>query len=322
MRGEQRRRLWSLATLPDPGRPAYEVIHRRGGAALRYYSPAGSHSPYAPLVLVPPPGTAIRTGWRGEAGRVAYFSARGFDVYWIDWGEIAHADDRRHLADYFAALLPEMLARVQFHAGRGRLSLYGWRLGGLFTLCCAALSSPASIARVALEDVRIDYHAPLPHAARENALRHGLAAWRRVSGLRAADLPPACLHLPGWLEQMARGVEAGHPGGAAREALRFRRVLPAGVIADLVDFLWLDNALAAGRLPMVGAKASLSALRVPVLYLVDAERGGCTSRCAQRLAAVVSEVVSERIHSDGPGADRLDARAAGVRVADWLTAAR
>ncbi len=102
-----------------PGSAEFEIIHRRAGVSLRYYAPAAAPetgpAPRTPLVLVPPLAADIRIyDRRNEHSLVAYLSAHGFDLYLIDWGWPTRADDRRHLTDYFAALLPEMLNRVRF----------------------------------------------------------------------------------------------------------------------------------------------------------------------------------------------------------------
>lgn len=311
-----------------PGAAEYEIIHRRAGVSVRYYAPAGAPengaAPRTPLVLVPPLAADIRIyDQRTRHSLVAYLSARGFDLYLVDWGWPTRAEDRRNLTDYFAALLPEMLNRVRFHSGRHRLCLHGWRLGGLLALCYAAISPAGDLAGLVLLDTCIDYAAEPVGAAVAGGLRRRARRWRRLAGLRAGHLPVSALHLPSWLQATARQAVLGPAQPPDDDALR-ARAYPGGVVADVIDHLWTDNLLAAGRLPMAHASAGLAAVRAPILFIADADHPVCSPGCGARLAAVVSsrDIECEWTHGDPlhPACGALMARRSWSRVADWLIA--
>lgn len=308
-----------------PETAAFEVIHRRAGVSVRYYAPAAPSEtetrPRSPLVLVPPLAADLRIyDRRNQHSLVAYLSARGFDLYLIDWGWPTRADDRRRLTDYFAALLPEMLGRVRFHSGCRRLSLHGWRLGGLIALCYGAVSPADDLAGLVLLDTCIDYTAEPVGAG---ALRRQAGRWRRLTGVRAGHLPVAALHTPGWLQSLARQTVLGAAQPPDDEALR-SRAYPGGVVADIIDHLWTDNALAAGRLPMARPGAGLAHVRAPILFVADADHPVCSAACGERLAAVVG---SPRVDCEWTRGDpqhaacgALMARRSWSRIADWLVA--
>lgn len=328
MKDDATRRRFGRRPRRTPGVAEFEVVHRRAGVSLRYYAPAGREAatgaPRTPLVLVPPLAADIHIyDQRNEHSLVAYLSARGFDLYLIDWGWPTRADDRRHLADYFAALLPEMLNRVRFHSGRNRLSLHGWRLGGLLALCYAAISPADDLAALVLLDTCIDYASERDGEAGGQRLRRRAGRWRRRAGLRAAQLPVTALHLPSWLQSIARQAILGGAQPPDDDALR-ARAYPGGVVADVIDYLWTDNVLAAGRLPMPSPCATLAAVRTPILFLADAEHPVCSARCGTRLIEHVAsdDVVLEWTEGDPRHAacGALMARRGWSRLADWLIA--
>ncbi|WP_423823510.1 alpha/beta fold hydrolase [Salinisphaera sp. SPP-AMP-43] len=327
MKTDRRPRLFDRRGVLLPGCAEFEVIHRRAGATLRYYAPApiedDEPSPRSPLVLVPPLGVDTRIyDRRDQHSLVAYLSARGFDLYLIDWGRPTRADDQRHLGDYFAALLPEMLNRVRFHSGHRALSLHGWQLGGVFALCCAALSSPDEIAHLVLLDTAIDYRAAGAAGLQPHALWQRAAPWRRLTGLRASRLPVKLLHTPGWLQGIARQVLYGPSRSHADEELMGCRAYPGGVVADIIDYLWADNLLAQGQLPMAGTATRLAAVHAPILHLCDRSQPVCSAVCGQRLASVVAsrEVISEWVEPDSTSSvgGALTAQSSWAQVADWL----
>lgn len=311
-----------------PGSAEFEIIHRRAGVSLRYYAPAAAPetgpAPRTPLVLVPPLAADIRIyDRRNEHSLVAYLSARGFDLYLIDWGWPTRADDRRHLTDYFAALLPEMLNRVRFHSGRQRLSLHGWRLGGLLALCYAAVSPADDLTGLVLLDTCIDYAAEPGAGTAGGRLRQRARRWRRLAGLRAGHLPVAALHVPSWLQSIARQAVLGPAQPPDDDALR-SRAYPGGVVADVIDHLWTDNTLVAGHLPMTRPGAGLASVRAPILFIADAEHPVCSPVCGERLAAVVGSDRVEREWTNGDpqhaACGALMARRSWSRIADWLLA--
>ena len=334
----------ALPALED--RPAaFDIIHRRAGAALRHYprhSGLGARAPRTPLVLVPPLSIALGVyDLSGERSLVRYLTGRGFDLYLIDWGRPSRADDRRRLADYFSGLLPEMLARVRVHSGRTRLSLHGWGGGGHFALCHAAMSAPELVANLVLVATPVDYHHDGAVGARVRRLAARGRRLRRATGMTLSRLPPVLLHAPGWMSELALrwgpmdAAGGGEDDGHEEEnALRARAVgtiandgiaaYPGGFVADVIDHFWIDNALATGRLPMAGASVGLEAVRVPILAVVGQRDQQATPASARRLADVVAsrDVMFDELPCGHVGALTGDAAArySWSRIADWLIA--
>lgn len=304
----------------------YEVVHRRAGVTLRYYPPGtrqGSSASYrTPVVLIAPLGVDVSIyDQRNRHSLVAYLSARDFDVYLIDWGAPGYSSDRRCLADYFAALLPEFLARVRFHSGHHQLLLHGWRMGGLFALCHAALRPASELAGLVLLDTCIDYQAAPAHAALQQSTGQGLQDWRRWAALRAARWKAHSPTWPRWMQNLAQQAVSELTAGEDAISL-YSYSYSSGVMADIVDYLWNDNVLAHGQLPMVQTDVDLSAVQVPLLCIEDISQSVCSPGCTQLLQRHVGSrdfahhVVDEPPEMEATGA--LLARQSWPAMGDWL----
>lgn len=319
-----RRRLFDRASLVAGGKTPFDVIHRRGSVSLRYYPalteseiglvdgtrlPVDRDGPRTPLVLVPPLAVNMLVyDLFPERSLVRYLRARGFDLYLVDWGAPGWGDNRRDMADYFAALLPEMLNRVRCHSGRSRLNLHGWSLGGLFALCHAALAAPDTIANLVLVGTPVDYHDNGVLGERYRAFARQAHRLRGATGLTAHQLPAALLRTPGWLNSLVFKMTS--PAAAARSYTRLLARLhdadhvmanatqsafldamvayPGGAVADFIDYLWVENRLAAGRLPMAEAEVGLDRVSAPILNITGARDVVVTPECSQAMQGLVS----------------------------------
>ncbi|RJS94758.1 alpha/beta fold hydrolase [Salinisphaera sp. Q1T1-3] len=338
---------WQTGLIPMDEAAPFDVIHRRAGATLRHYPkpsdmPQPAAAPRTPVVLVPP--LSVHVGvydLSRERSMVSYLQARGFDVYLVDWGRASRADDRRRLADYFAGLLPEMLNRVRVHSGRKRLSLHGWGGGGHFALCHAAMSAPDAIANLVLVATPIDYHHSGALGARVRRMAARGRRLREATGLVFGRMPPVLLHAPGWMSELALrwgprdGPADGDDAAYAEEtALRLRATgvqshdgaaaYPGGFVADVIDHLWIDNALAAGRLPLRGSRVGLENVRVPILVVTGQRDQQATPAATRALADVVSSRDLSFLDIDAGHVGALTGEAAAreswPRIADWLCA--
>ena len=357
--GHARQHLFDRDALVQAGQTPYDIIHRDGPVSLRYYPPLtdseieladGSVLPVAktvqrtPLVIVPPLAVNMLVyDLFPERSLVRYLRARGFELYLVDWGTPTRAQDRLDLSSYFADLLPEALERVRAHSGKRKLSLHGWSFGGLFSLCHAATAG-ADIANLVLVGAPVDYHDNGVLGERYKTLsRH--AGWvRRYTGLTAHRLPAALLRSPGRLNALVfkltspmtavksyaslvanlhdEGYVSSHATNAA--FLDGMVAYPGGVVQDFIDYLWIDNVLGQGQLPMKRADADLSDVAAPILNITGRHDVIVTTACSQAMLRHVSsrDVTCRTLKGGHVGIVSSETAMTETwrEIADWLIA--
>lgn len=301
-----RDRLLRSGELVQAGQTPFEVIHREGIVQLRYYPPlqaeaidlAGERlevqqTPFAvPLVLVAPLAVNMLIyDLFPQRSLVRYLRARGFELYLVDWGRPDSRHDQYRIGTYIAELLPRMLEQVRAHSGSQRLSLHGWSFGGLFAYGHAALSRDPDIANLALIGAPCDYHANGTLGLQYQRLARQLRLMRKLTGFRPHAMPPRLWRSPGWANSLAfkltnpvaslqgyfellknlhdREFVADHATNGA--FLDDMVAYPGGVIQDVVQYLWADNLLAKGRLPIRRCEAELRAIDANLLVVAGRE---------------------------------------------------
>lgn len=352
-------RVFDRESLVQAGRTPFAVIHEDGPVSLRYYPPLvekeielanGEVVPVAetpqrtPLVIVAPLAVnMLAYDLFPERSLVRYLRARGFELYMVDWGEPTRAHDRLDLADYFARLLPEVLERVRLHSGQRRLSLHGWSFGGLFSLCHTALAGD-DIANLVLVGVPVDYHDNGVLGARYRALSRSARALRRVTGLTAHRLPAALLRSPGRINSLLFKLTS--PTAAVRSYANLVANLhdedyvsahttnaaflddmvayPGGVVQDCIDYLWVDNVLGQGRLPMADPPADLSSVAAPIFNITGRGDVIVTPECSQAMLRFVAsrDVTCRTIRGRHVGivSSETALNDTWAEMADWLIA--
>jgi len=355
-----RRRLFDRDSLVAAGKTPFDVIHRHGTVSLRYYpaltdahitladgstQAVAQQTHHTPLVLVPPLAVNMLVyDLFPERSLVRYLRARGFDLYMVDWGTPSWSDNKRHLADYFASLLREMLNRVRFHSGRSRLNLHGWSLGGLFALCHAAMADPDTIANLVLVGAPVDYHNNGILGERYKNFAHAARQVRARTGLTAHRLPTTLLRSPGWLNSLAFKLTS--PVASVRNYQQLLANLhdteyvasnatnaafldgmvayTGGAVADFIDYFWVENRLASGRLPMRQPSAGLDRVRAPILNITGRDDPIVTPSCSQAMQGLVSstDVTCRSVAGGHVGivSSALAQRETWPQIVDWLIA--
>ncbi|MDC3379330.1 alpha/beta fold hydrolase, partial [Planctomycetota bacterium] len=123
---------------PEIAPTPFDVVLRRGPLTLRRYRAAGKRLP-VPVVLVPsiinrPYILDLREG----QSLVAHLLSQGLDVYLIDWGLPTQADAGLDLAAYSGRLMRDVLRSACATSGSASAHLFGYCLGGTFSLIAAA----------------------------------------------------------------------------------------------------------------------------------------------------------------------------------------
>lgn len=272
-------------------RTPYEEVFREDITCVRHYLPLTEEhialgdttlpvSPTrfrVPLVLVAPLAVTMRIyDLFPDRSLVKYLTARGFDVYLVDWGRPEARHDTLHLADFFADILPRALAAVRAHSGVRELSLHGWSFGGLFAMSYAALGDP-HVRNLVLLGAPCDYHAAAKLGATSRRLAKQLGRLSRRTDLGVHRLPPRMMRSPGWANSLMfkltspiatlegygdllrnlhdREFVAAHATNAA--FLDDMTAYPGAVSQDIIQHFWTENCLFEGRLPLRDTKRTL-----------------------------------------------------------------
>ena len=341
------------------GQTPFQVIHQHDIAQLRYYPPlpAGqidvdgepldvARDRHAiPLVLVAPLAVNMLIyDLFPERSLVRYLRARGFELYLVDWGRPARAHDHWNLATYISELLPQMLAKVREHSGEQKLSLHGWSFGGLFSLCHTALSDDKDIVNLALIGAPCDYHANGALGVQYQRLAAAMGWLEQRAGWQVHQSKPGRWRSPGWANSLAFKLTS--PVASARSYIELIANLrdhefvsnhatnsaflddmvayPGAVMQDIIQYLWTDNVLPTGQLPIAGCDARFSAVTANTLLVSGRQDMIVTRACTAPIQQLVSSKDVSLIEVPGGHTGILGgsqaARAIWPAVADWLAA--
>ncbi len=148
--------------LPDVpvGQSPKELIWTRNKARLYHYLPTTSNTKRhsVPLLLIyslinKPYILDLRPG----ASLVEYLLGQGYEVYLLDWGTPGPEDRHLKLDDYVLDYLPRAIKHVLRHAKTTEITLFGYCLGALLTLCATALHPALPIKNLVLIAAPVDF---------------------------------------------------------------------------------------------------------------------------------------------------------------------
>jgi len=273
---------------------------------------------------------------------VRYLRARGFELYMVDWGRPGKYHNHLSLSSYFADYLPKMLVQVRQHSGQQQLSLHGWSFGGLFSLCYTALGNDPDIRNLVLVGTPCDYHRNGALGAQYRRLSRQAKWIRSNTGLRIHDVPARLLRSPGWMNSLA--FKLTNPVGSLQGYMNLVRNLhdrefvaahatngaflddmvayPGGVIQDIVRYLWTDNVVAHGQLPMASSEGNLSRVTANILNITGGADPIVTRDCSLAMDTLVRSKDKTYLTIDGGHMGILGSSAAQTqswgRIAEWL----
>ena len=353
-----RARLFDAQQLSQAEQTPYQTLFDDGLVKLRYYPPLTENAiPLSDGTVVPVSQTTQRTplvlvaplavnmliyDLFPQRSLVRYLRARGFELYMVDWGRPGRHHNHLSLSSYFADYLPKLLVQVRQHSGEQKLSLHGWSFGGLFSLCYAALGNDPDINNLVLIGAPTDYHRNGALGGQYRALSRRAKWIRKRTGLRIHDVPADLLRSPGWVNSLAfkltnpigslqgywslmknlhdRDFVASHATNGA--FLDYMVAYPGGVIQDIIRYLWTDNVVAHGQLPMEGTDGHLNQVTANVLNITGANDPIVTPECSQAMKPLIRSKDKTFVTIDGGHMGILGSAAAQKqswgRIADWL----
>ncbi len=298
--GNARDRLLHSKQISQAGLTPYEVIHDDGLVTLRHYHAlredvitvdgqplrVSKQKHRIPLVIVPPLAVNMLIyDLFPERSLVKYLLARGFDVYLIDWGIPGFKHTHYNLHTYVVELLPGFLARVREHSGEEDISLHGWSMGGIITLCYAGLVKDEHIRNLVVLGAPVNAHASGQLGKVYQMLSSGAEWVREHTGFRIHNVSPRLLHTPGWVNTL--GFKMTNPVGSVMGYWDLLKKLgdrdfvvehatnasfldhmvayPGGIIQDMMVRIWIDNEMADGRMPIGDREARLDIITANLL---------------------------------------------------------
>lgn len=335
----------------------FEIIADDGLASLRYYPPLTSshirledvqipvqrNRQQTPLVIVSP--LAVNMGLYDlfpERSFVRFMLAQGFPVYLVDWGSPQRRHDSLTLANYFADRLPVFLAKVREHAGRPDLSLHGWSFGGLFSYAYTALSHDPHIRNLVLLGPPCDYHANGMLGKHYQRLSRSLTWLKQRTGFRVHNTRPGIWRASGLGNALA--FKLTDPVGSFKNYVELLQQLgdddyvikhatnaafldrmeayPGACVQDMFQYLFTENVLARGRLPMASRPAVLKDIRASLLMVTGKQDVIVTPACARALLKQVAsdDITDITINGSHMGivGGRDAARESWPQIATWL----
>ena len=353
-----RARLFDAERLSQAEQTPYDTLFDDGLVKLRYYPPlqekaiplsdgtvmpVSEHTQRTPLVLVAPLAVNMLIyDLFPQRSLVRYLRARGFELYRVDWGRPGKYHNHLSLSSYFADYLPKMLVQVRQHSGQQQLSLHGWSFGGLFSLCYTALGNDPDIRNLVLVGTPCDYHRNGALGAQYRRLSRQAKWIRSNTGLRIHDVPARLLRSPGWMNSLA--FKLTNPVGSLQGYMNLVKNLhdrefvaahatngaflddmvayPGGVIQDIVRYLWTDNVVAHGQLPMASSEGNLSRVTANILNITGGADPIVTRDCSLAMDTLVRSKDKTYLTIDGGHMGILGSSAAQTqswgRIAEWL----
>jgi len=283
-------RILAPDTLVQAEKTPYDIIYQEDIVTLRYYPPLTETSikvdgtdltvvkkPHkTPLVIVSPLGVNMACyDLFQNRSLVRYFRAKGFELYLINWGNPGIAQNHYNLETYFADKLPRLLANVRQHSGETKLSLHGWSLGGLFSVCYAGLGDP-DIINMILVGSPCDYHTDGQLGTYNRRMKKVFTRIKATTGWQIHDSRKRLWRSPGWMNSLM--FKLSTPAASIKSYISLMKNLhdeeyvskhatngafldnmlayPGGASQDMAHYLISQNVLAKGRLPMNAANKS------------------------------------------------------------------
>ncbi len=263
---------------PVVGATPKDIVYAKGTMRLYRYRPLTDEVYRIPLVLVMSliskpyildlsPGQSL----------IEYLLREGFDVFMVDWGVPRPEDSRLGLEYYVLEALPRNVEEVQKVTGEREVSLFGYCLGGLFTLMYNGIFHDAPVANMVCAATPVDFD--------------GMGLLRRWSDRRWFDvdrLVDSLGNIPPDL--VFRSLEMLRP--AERWATYARLIdnlwndlwvknyrlfnrwiydqipFPGEAYRQLIKELMWENKLMKGQLSVGGRRVELTAVTAPLLHVM------------------------------------------------------
>jgi poly(3-hydroxyalkanoate) synthetase len=275
-----------LGTVAGRGRPRWSTPHRvvfeAPVARLRDFSTAGTRSRVVPTLVLPPQAghDSCIVDYSPEQSQMGAILEAGLTrAFTLDWIGATPATKDAGIDDYL-----EVVARAVDHLG-GRVNLIGDCQGGWLATIYAALH-PEQINTLTIAGAPIDFHCgePVIHAAVRSFAPGGNLGFYRALVAAGGGVLRGEHMLAGFIaikpdNEVGRQVQLlahiNDPAHVARyrefeDWFKHTQAIPGAFYLWIVEHLFRDNELIAGKLEIGGRRVELSAINRPLYLLAGA----------------------------------------------------
>ncbi len=328
--------LFDRENLIRSGLTGFETIYQGNPMSVRHYNladvdeielPDGSNMPVerdkhpVPLVLVPPLGVGSECfDLMPQRSLVRYMTARGFNLYVIDWGrpELEHA--HMALTDYADRMFGEALAVIRKHSGSSVVSLMGYCMGGLLCLLHQGLEQDPGVRNIVTVASPIDMRGAGIVAGIGGVLNTPMKMLRQVTKWRLHQVDPAKIssspRLTTFIFKMTNPVgsvttywdlvthlwdrEFVESHSTTSKYLNNMLRYPGGVLQDMAVHALVDNKLAKGKFDVGDRLADLSKIESSLLVFAgDSDHLVSTNVARKSIDVVASKDTAFHIAPGG-----------------------
>ena len=154
------RTMGYLDSPPDVpvGQTPKEVVWTRNKAKLYHYLPIGPRRYREPLLWIYSlMNKAYIVDLRPGASLIEFLVRQGYDVYLLDWGIPGPEDAHIKLDDYVMDYLPRAVKHTLRHAEADELTMLGYCLGGVLSVCYTATHPDAPLRNLVTLAIPLDF---------------------------------------------------------------------------------------------------------------------------------------------------------------------
>lgn len=273
------------------GKTPFDVIYEREIISLRHYKDDSievPQKPRTPLVIVPPlAANMLIFDLFPTRSLVRYFLSQGFEVYLIDWGTPSLHQAKYNLGTYVKIFMPDFIDKIRAHSGQQQLSLFGWSLGGVLSLCYTSLFKDQDIKNLIILASPINTHKSGYMGKFYQRLTLPAQWVRNNTKFRINQIPSRVFHVHGW--QNTLGFKLTDPIGNLKNYWQLFKNLddrqfminhatsssfvdnmlayPGGVMRDIILRFWIDNEVSTGSVKFGDQTANLKDIHCSVLAI-------------------------------------------------------
>jgi len=221
---------------------------------------------------------------------VEYMLKRGYDLYLLDWGAPGPEDKNLKFDDYTLEYLPRAIRKLKSVSGSDEFSMLGWCLGALIGTLYAALRPDDGLKNLVLLTAPLDF---------SDKTAGGFIRWTTNEAFNADKIVENLGNVPGELIDYGakalkpvenfvgsylnlwdnidnpKVVESWH---AMNTWVRDNIPMTGGAYRQLINELYRENRLMAGKLELRNEPVQLSKLKANVLTVI-AENDHITPPC-------------------------------------------
>ncbi|HZR17472.1 MAG TPA: class III poly(R)-hydroxyalkanoic acid synthase subunit PhaC [Verrucomicrobiae bacterium] len=271
--------LWQRAQRVRKGVSPFEVVYEEDRLKLLHYVSASKPRYRTPVVFVyalvnRPYILDLKKG----RSVIASFVDRGFDTYLVDWGVPTYADRHLTLDDYINGYMVNVMDHLRERTGVNQLSVLGYCMGGTMSAMFTALY-PERVKNLIL------LAAPIDFAANDGLLN----VWTRPENFDVDKFVDAFGNCPAeflqatflllrpvgnLLEKPINFFEHMHREAYLEDFLTTETWLndnipvPGEVYREFVKYLYQQNLLTQGRMPVGRHIVHLQNITCPVLNIM------------------------------------------------------